>query len=115
MMDEVFAPGMSATAAPLLRRGEPIGVINIADSRLRLTQQRMDELRPALLSAGAELGSVSLASSLFGRSALGEGARVGLHCCSRASSLMASSMACSSGAKRLAFSGRSSTMKNSEK
>lgn len=73
MIDEVFAPGMSAIAAPVLRRGEAIGVISIAGPRLRLTQQRMEELGPALLAAAAELGPVSLASSLFNRPALGKG------------------------------------------
>ncbi|MBU0890670.1 MAG: IclR family transcriptional regulator, partial [Gammaproteobacteria bacterium] len=73
MIDEVFAPGMSAIAAPVLRRGEAIGVISIAGPKLRLTQQRMEELGPALLAAAAELGPVSLASSLFNRPALGKG------------------------------------------
>jgi DNA-binding IclR family transcriptional regulator len=73
MIDEVFAPGMSAMAAPVLRRQEAIGVISIAGPRLRLTAQRMHELAPALISAAAELGPISHASSLFGRPPLGKG------------------------------------------
>lgn len=73
MIDEVFAPGMSAMAAPAFRRGEAIGVISIAGPRTRLTQQRMLELGPTLLAAATELGPISSASSLFGRPPLGKG------------------------------------------
>ena len=73
MIDEVFAPGMSAMAAPAFRRGEAIGVISIAGPRSRLTQQRMLDLAPTLLAAAAELGPISSASALFGRPPLGKG------------------------------------------
>lgn len=73
MIDEVFAPGMSALAAPVMRRQEAIGVISIAGPRLRLTQARMLELAPSLLAAVAELGPISNSSSLFGRPPLGKG------------------------------------------
>jgi IclR family acetate operon transcriptional repressor len=73
MIDEVFAPGMSAIAAPVMRRKEAIGVISIAGPRLRLTSSRMHELAPALLAAAAELGPARNASSLFGRPPLGKG------------------------------------------
>jgi len=73
MIDEVFAPGMSAMAAPVLRRKDAIGVISIAGPRIRLTPARMHELAPALLDAAAELGPISNASSLFGRPPLGKG------------------------------------------
>ena len=73
MIDEVFAPGMSAMAAPVLRRKDAIGVISIAGPRIRLTSARMHELAPALLAAAAELGPISNASSLFGRPPLGKG------------------------------------------
>ncbi|MCW5611867.1 MAG: IclR family transcriptional regulator [Rubrivivax sp.] len=73
MIDEVFAPGMAAMAAPVLRRQEAIGVISIAGPRQRLTMQRMQALAPALLAAAAELGPISNASSLFGRPPLGKG------------------------------------------
>ncbi|HET6598822.1 MAG TPA: IclR family transcriptional regulator C-terminal domain-containing protein, partial [Burkholderiaceae bacterium] len=73
MIDEVFAPGMAAMAVPVLRRKEAIGVISIAGPRARLSATRMHELAPALLGAAAELGPISNASTLFGRSALGQG------------------------------------------
>lgn len=73
MIDEVFAPGMTAMAAPVLRRREAIGVISIAGPRSRLGSERMHELAPALLAAAAELGPISNASSLFGRPPLGKG------------------------------------------
>ncbi len=73
MIDEVFAPGMSAMAAPVFRRHEAIGVISIAGPRQRLTPERMHELAPALLAAAAELGPISSTSSLFGRPPLGKG------------------------------------------
>ncbi len=73
MIDEVFAPGMCAMAAPVLRRHEAIGVISIAGPRIRLTRSRMQELAPALLAAAAELGPISNASNLFGRPPLGKG------------------------------------------
>ena len=72
MIDEVFAPGMTALAAPVLRRQQAIGVISIAGPRIRLTPQRMHALAPALLAAAAELGPISNASSMFGRPPLGK-------------------------------------------
>ncbi len=72
MIDEVFAPGMSALAAPVLRGQEAIGVISIAGPRQRLSMARMQELAPALLAATAELGPISRASTLFGRPPLGK-------------------------------------------
>ena len=73
MIDEVFAPGMSAMAAPVLRRHGAIGVISIAGPRQRLSLERMQSLAPALLAAAAELGPISNVSSLFGRPPLGKG------------------------------------------
>lgn len=73
MIDELFAPGMAAMAAPVLRRDEAIGVISIAGPRVRLSAARTHELAPALLAAAAELGPISNASSLFGRPPLGKG------------------------------------------
>jgi IclR family acetate operon transcriptional repressor len=63
---EMYAPGMSALAAPLLRRGHgTIGVITIAGPSQRLTQRRMLELGPALQSAAHELALSSGSSPLF--------------------------------------------------
>jgi DNA-binding IclR family transcriptional regulator len=71
-IDEVFAPGMTAMAAPVMRAGVAIGVISIAGPRTRLTSARMQALSPALLAATAELGPISRASTLFGRPPLGK-------------------------------------------
>jgi IclR family acetate operon transcriptional repressor len=63
---EVFAPGMTAMAAPVQRRGYPaIGVISIAGPAVRLTEKRMSTLGPALVAAANELAAASLASPLF--------------------------------------------------
>ena len=73
MIDEVFAPGMSAVAAPVQRPGRPaIGVISIAGPRRRLTPARIQTLAPALLAAARELASESSASGLFARPPLGK-------------------------------------------
>ena len=68
MMTEMYAPGMSAMAAPVLRKGRgAVGVITIAGPLQRLTVQRMSGLGPALLSAAAELALGSATSPLFKR------------------------------------------------
>jgi IclR family transcriptional regulator, acetate operon repressor len=73
MIDEVFAPGMTAMAAPVRERGKAaIGVISIAGPRTRLTGERMQHLAPALLQAAADLAGTRGASALFGRPPLGK-------------------------------------------
>lgn len=72
MIDEVFAPGMSAMAAPVLRKGRAAAVISIAGPRARLTAARMHALAPALLAAAAELGPMSDAASMYGKPPLGK-------------------------------------------
>jgi IclR family transcriptional regulator, acetate operon repressor len=73
VIDEVFAPGMSAIAVPVQRRGETIGVISVAGPLTRLTPARMHEMAPDLLAAAAELGPICNTNSLFGRPPLGKG------------------------------------------
>ena len=74
MIDEVFAPGMTAMAAPVRERGKPaLGVISIAGPRVRLGLERMQTLAPALLQAAADLAATRGASALFGRPPLGKG------------------------------------------
>ncbi len=69
-IDEMYAPGMSAMAAPVQRKGEPaIAVITIAGPVVRLTQERMNELGPHLLKAADELAMASRASPMFMRAA----------------------------------------------
>lgn len=72
LIDEVFAPGMTAMAAPVMRGQQAIGVISIAGPRQRLSYERMQALSPALLAVTAELGPISRASTLFGRPPLGK-------------------------------------------
>ena len=72
MIDEVFAPGMTAMAAPVLRRGVATGVISIAGPRTRFTVPRMHALAPSLLATTAELGSMTRGSMLVGRPPLGK-------------------------------------------
>jgi DNA-binding IclR family transcriptional regulator len=71
MIDEVFAPGMTAMAAPVVRGQETVGVVSIAGPRQRLTPARMQELATAILSATAELGPISRISTLSGKPQLG--------------------------------------------
>jgi DNA-binding IclR family transcriptional regulator len=66
IINEVFAPGMTAMAVPVQRKGHPaIGVISVAGPLVRLTEKRMQDLGPALLSAAAELSVGSVGSTLF--------------------------------------------------
>jgi DNA-binding IclR family transcriptional regulator len=69
VIDEMYAPGMSAMAAPVRRRNEAtIGVITVAGPLVRLTPQRMLDLGPHLLAAAGELALSSTSSPLFARS-----------------------------------------------
>jgi len=66
VINEVFAKGMTAMAAPVRRRDQPaIGVISIAGPLSRLDEKRMKELGPVLLAAASELAATSGASPLF--------------------------------------------------
>ncbi|HSV44464.1 MAG TPA: IclR family transcriptional regulator [Ramlibacter sp.] len=65
---EMYAPGMTAMAAPVMRRGqEAIGVITIAGPQVRLTPKRMLELGAPLVAAAAELALAASTSPLFSR------------------------------------------------
>jgi IclR family transcriptional regulator, acetate operon repressor len=71
MISEMYAPGMTAMAAPVLRRGnEAIAVITIAGPLQRLTTDRMHELGKPLMSAASELAMGSMTSPLFAGSRL---------------------------------------------
>ncbi|MDM0044755.1 IclR family transcriptional regulator [Variovorax dokdonensis] len=63
---EQYAPGMTAMAAPVVRRKQgTIAVITIAGPMLRLTPARMDTLATPLLQASHELALASTSSPLF--------------------------------------------------
>ncbi len=72
MIDEVFAPGMAAIAAPVVQRGTTLGVLSIAGPRSRLTAARMHALAPVLQEAAAELARLARSGALFGRPPLGK-------------------------------------------
>lgn len=63
---EVFAPSMSAMAAPVRSRtGIALGVVTIAGPLVRLTEARMEELADPLLRCAEEIEAASGASTLF--------------------------------------------------
>ena len=65
-IDQVFAPGMTAMAAPVQRRNYPaIGVISIAGPAVRLDEKRMKNLGPALLAAAFELAEIAKAEKFL--------------------------------------------------
>lgn len=65
-IQDVYAAGMSAMAAPVQRKGEQTtGVIIIAGPSLRLTMKRMMGFGPALLVAAEELADIGSASPLL--------------------------------------------------
>jgi IclR family transcriptional regulator, acetate operon repressor len=66
MMTEMYAPGMSAMAAPVQRRGQQtVGVITIAGPLMRLSPARMMQLGEPLVAAAKELAMTSATSPLF--------------------------------------------------
>jgi IclR family acetate operon transcriptional repressor len=66
MILEQYSPGMTAMAAPVMRRGgQAVGVITIAGPLLRLNEKRMLELGKPLLAAASELGMAGATSPLF--------------------------------------------------
>jgi DNA-binding IclR family transcriptional regulator len=68
MINEMFAPGMTAMGAPIQRPGEAaIGVITIAGPLIRLTETRMIELGPPLMAIAGELALASTSSPIFER------------------------------------------------
>ena len=69
---DLYAPGMSAMAAPVRRKGEQTtGVIVIAGPSIRLTDKRMLQFGPDLLSIAGELALAGNASPLLKSANLG--------------------------------------------
>ena len=72
LLRDVYAPGMSAMAAPVQRRGEhATGVVVVAGPSMRLTEKRMLEFGPELLRVAAELAEAGSASPLLKSANLG--------------------------------------------
>jgi IclR family acetate operon transcriptional repressor len=70
MIVEVFAPGMTAMAAPVRNgTGAVIGVVTIAGPLVRLTEERMLTVAPALLESTEQLSLASGASAFLKRRA----------------------------------------------
>ncbi|MDO9403179.1 MAG: IclR family transcriptional regulator [Polaromonas sp.] len=65
-IQDVYAPGMSAMAAPVQKKGEPAtGVIIVAGPSLRLGMKDMLAFGPALVEAACELAMTGSASPLL--------------------------------------------------
>lgn len=65
-INEVFAPAMTAMAAPVRSgNGAVIGVVTIAGPLVRLSEERMQALGPALLDTAHEVARASGASAMF--------------------------------------------------
>jgi DNA-binding IclR family transcriptional regulator len=64
---EVFAPAMSAMAAPVVVQGTAIGVVTIAGPAVRLDEARMKSLGGALVETARELAELSSASAMLRR------------------------------------------------
>lgn len=63
---DTYAAGMSSMAAPVQRRGEPAtGVVVVAGPTVRLSETRMREFGPDLVSVAAELALAGHASPLL--------------------------------------------------
>ncbi len=70
MISEVFAPAMTAMAAPVRSgNGMAIGVVTIAGPLVRLTEERMQGLGPVLMDTAYEIARASGASAMFKRRA----------------------------------------------
>ncbi len=66
IINEMYAPGMTAMSAPVVRRTHgAIGVITIAGPLQRLSEQRMQDCAASLMSAASELALASTGSPLF--------------------------------------------------
>ena len=73
---ESSAPGTAAMAATIRHPASRavVGVVSVAGPLVRLTDARMDELAPAMLSAAAQLSDASSSSEFFtavGRASIG--------------------------------------------
>lgn len=62
---DVFAPAMSAMAAPVVVQGATIGVVTIAGPSVRLDEARMARLGGPLVETARELAVLSVGSTLF--------------------------------------------------
>lgn len=59
MIDEVFAPRMSAIPVPVVSGSRCVGVISVAGPRVRLTTERIHEYSALLREAATELAQLT--------------------------------------------------------
>ncbi|KND61046.1 Transcriptional regulator, IclR family [Candidatus Burkholderia verschuerenii] len=72
MIDEVFAPRMSAVATPVVSGSRCVGVISLAGPRARLTAEKIHEHSVLLREAANELAQLSNLAGFPSRSPLGK-------------------------------------------
>ncbi len=65
MITDMFAPAMASMSAAVRVRGNTLGVVTIAGPAVRLTEERMQALAPALLHTADEVANASPASQIF--------------------------------------------------
>ncbi|NML30082.1 IclR family transcriptional regulator [Paraburkholderia antibiotica] len=73
MIDEVFAPRMSAVATPVVSGSRCVGVISLAGPRVRLTAEKIHEYSVLLREAANELAQLSNMAGFPSRPPLGKG------------------------------------------
>ena len=67
MVSDMFAPAMASMSAPVMVRGQALGVVTIAGPMVRLTDTRMEGLADALMTTARDIANASPASPLFKR------------------------------------------------
>lgn len=72
MIDEVFAPRMSAVAVPVVRGSRCVGVISLAGPKARLTTGKIHEYSVLLIEAANELAQLSNLAGFPSRPPLGK-------------------------------------------
>jgi len=70
VITDVFAPAMASMAAPVRVQERTVGVVTIAGPSVRLTQERMLALGPALLETAAAVAAAGGASEMLRKRAV---------------------------------------------
>lgn len=71
LVRDMFTPWMSAIAAPVRSRsGAVVGLVIVAGPSVRLSEQKLLEMGPALLATASELAQATSASALFPKATL---------------------------------------------
>ena len=67
MISDMFSAGMASLAAPVVFRGNTLGVVTIAGPMVRMTEERMIALSDGLRHTAEEVAALSLSSTLLHR------------------------------------------------